>query len=341
MNPKTYSFLLKIGVKLLWITVLLCLHHSVRAQRFAYPSVEERQLIGTKWQYTYTRHVESNTIVHQADKEYQYFIFFKYDFTFEQFLHGTFSKGIWSLNGGTLFYAFRNIQKFDIPVINNKTLILEFQQPNNGGIYEYHFTSVQTADAPFMRPIDELPEIIVEAPPKETTRRKWWQILRGLKNDVKTRDNTVKTPVYISIELIGGGFYGGIDPVVKDFIQIGSDGRLLHEYQTVNQPLRVIRKKISPLELQKFGEYILNTKFFDMSRLYDCNSPACEKRKRMKPTPIPLRLQVSYGDKKKVITIAIWGEDNLKMRYVDYPIEIDKIIEVIRRMTHRLDDKKE
>ena len=94
------------------------------SQRFGYPTVQERQLIGTKWRYAYTLHLESNTTVHQADNSYQYFLFFKYDFSFEQFLHGKFSKGNWSLNGGTLFYPFRNIKKFEIAVINNKMILI-------------------------------------------------------------------------------------------------------------------------------------------------------------------------------------------------------------------------
>ena len=30
-------------------------------------------------------------------------------------------------------------------------------------------------------------------------------------------------PIYINIELTGGGYYGGIDPVLKDIIHIKSD----------------------------------------------------------------------------------------------------------------------
>jgi hypothetical protein len=77
-----------------------------------------------------------------------------------------------------------------------------------------------------------------------------------------------------------------------------------------------------------------------MQRMYDCNSPACEKRKVMKPTPIPLRLTVTYGDKKRMITIAIWGEDSYKLKYVDYPPALDNMIDAIQRMTHRFDDTK-
>ena len=317
----------------------ILLSANLSAQRFGYPSVQERQLIGTKWRYAYTLHLESNTTVHQADKDYQYFLFFKYDFTFEQFLHGKFSKGNWSLGGGTLFYPFRNIQKFEIAAINNKALVIEFQQPNSSGTYQYHFVAVDSKDAPFVRPINELPEVIVEAEAKQTKRRSWWAILRG-GNDEKKAEEKRKEQVNITIELIGGGYYGGIDPVIKDFTRITTEGRLIHEFQTVNKPLTVIKKNITRQELESFADYIMKNKFFEMQRMYDCNSPVCEKRKVMKPTPIPLRIKVTYGDQKRMVTIAIWGEDSYKLKYVDYPTALDNIIDAVQRMTHRLDDGK-
>ena len=326
--------------QILFTSLLILLSTNLFSQRFGYPSVQERQLIGTKWRYAYTLHLESNTTVHQADKDYQYFLFFKYDFTFEQFLHGKLSKGNWSLSGGTLFYPFRNIKKFEIAAINNKALVLEFQQPNSGGTYQYHFVAVDSKDAPFIRPPNELPEVIVEAEPKQPKHRSWWAILKGGDDEQKKAEAKRKEQVYISIELIGGGYYGGIDPVIKDFTRITSDGRLIHEFQTVNNPLRVVKKNISRQELESFAEYIVQNKFFQMQRMYDCNSPACEKRKVMKPTPIPLRLTVTYGDKKRMVTIAIWGEDNYKLKYVDYPPALDNMIEAIQRMTHRFDDGK-
>jgi hypothetical protein len=312
-------------------------------QKFGYPKVEERQLIGTKWRYSYTLHLESNTTVHQAEKSYQYFLFFRYDFTFEQFLHGKISKGAWSLNGSSLFYPFRNIKKFDIAAINNKALVLEFQQPNSMGTYQYHFVAVESAEAPFVRPSNELPEVVVEGVSKNSSkRRSFWAILRGNKAEATDKTSIAsakKENTYLSIELVGGGYYGGIDPVIKDFIRITPDGRLIQEFQTVGTPLRVTKKNISKAELELFADYVVQSKFFDMQRLYDCDSPLCEKRKLLKPTPIPLRLMIAYGDKKKVITIAIWGQDQHKIRYVDYPPVLDNIIDALQRMAHRIDDR--
>ena len=42
-----------------------------------YAPVNENLFVNTKWKYTYTTHAESNTIIHKADEEYKYFIFFR------------------------------------------------------------------------------------------------------------------------------------------------------------------------------------------------------------------------------------------------------------------------
>jgi hypothetical protein len=141
------------------------------------------------------------------------------------------------------------------------------------------------------------------------------------------------------VELIGGGFYGGIDPVIKDFIHIKSDGRLIKEFQSVNEGLHVTKKNISREELEQFAEYVVKQKFFNYERVYDCSDQNCFKRKGMKPAPIPLRIAITYGDRKKVVTIAIWGKDDLGSHYVDYPPALDNIIDAIQRMANRLDEQ--
>src|SRR5690606_14968986 len=71
-----------------------------------YPAADERAIIETKWRYTYAIHLESNTIIHQAENFYDYYLHFKYNYTYEQYLNGTMSRGTWSLSGSELFYSF-------------------------------------------------------------------------------------------------------------------------------------------------------------------------------------------------------------------------------------------
>ncbi|MFT4665788.1 MAG: hypothetical protein ACI8YQ_002750 [Polaribacter sp.] len=307
----------------------------------AYSSEIERAIAETKWRYTYALHLESNTIIHQAEDFYDYYLHFRYDYIYEQYLNGELTRGTWSLNESDLFYSFKHIKKFKITEINKKTLLLEFTQPNSKGTYQYHFVRVESADAPFVKPAYELPDVIVER--EDTRQRKNRRFAFGQKRKKKKRDRSKRKKkkekeVFISIELIGGGYYGGIDPVLRDYIYIKSDGRLVKEYKGLNSGLTVIKKNISRDELEMFAEFIITKKFFEFERMYDCESAFCQERKHAKPTPIPLRLAVAYGNRKKVITISIFGKDKNKVQYVDYPPAVDNIVDAIQRMASRLDD---
>ncbi len=325
-------------MRFIQFTLFIITTFSAQAQKFGYPSVEESQLAGTKWRYSYTLHVESNTTVHQADKNYQYFLYFKFDNTYEQYLHGKFSQGKWRLFGNAINYTFRNVDKFEIAVLNNKVLVLEFQQPNSHNTYQYYYVAAEDAESPFVRPQNELPEIIVLAPTKQKSKNRWWNFLTRATPE-KKETTTKKEYPYMSVELIGGGFYGGIDPVVKDFTRIDSEGKLLHEFQTVNKPLEVTKRTIPKEELMEFMEYAQKNNFFSMERIYDCESVVCQKRKIQKPTPIPMRVVINYGDRKRVITISIYGEDAQHVKYVDYPPQLNNIIEAIRKFIHRPDTR--
>lgn len=299
-------------------------------------AVDERKIVETKWRYTYAMHLESNTVIHQADEDYEFFLYFKYDYTYQQFLNGEFDKGIWSINGDELFYKFKHINKFVINDIDKDKLILEFNQPNSKGTYQYHFISVESNDAPFVKPANELPDINVEALDPKQSKKRWWATKR--KKRQKRRKVQDVADTYINIELIGGGYYGGLDPVIRDYIHIKSDGRLIKEHKSLNNGLSVVKKNISRDELEDFAEYVIKQKFFDFERIYDCDTSICQKRKANSPTPIPLRLAIAYGNRKKVVTIAIWGEDDRRIQYVDYPPALDNIIDAVQRMAHRIDD---
>jgi len=267
--------------------------------------IEERKLVETKWKYTYALHLESNTIIHQAEEAYEYFLYFRYNNTYVQFLNGKFSRGNWKLKKETLQYKFKHIKKFTIAAITSQVLVLEFTQANSKGTYQYHFTK-----ATF---------------PKRKKRKK------------NANNQPKKQLTYINIELTGGGFYGGINPVYRDFIHIKNDGRLIREFKSEEDGLITTKRTIPRTELERFAQSIVDKGFFNMERLYTCETHICEKRKARKPSPIPLRIAVAYGDRRKVITISIFGKDDRKMKYVDYPIALDQIIATIQNMVHRLD----
>lgn len=325
---------------LVGLVIMLC--HPVSAQegksapsQNPYTERNERLLIGVKWRYTYTMHVESATIVHQADKNYEYFLHFRYDNTYEQYLNGKFTKGDWHVDGNTLDYSFKSVKSFEIGEISNRILALEFEQPNSNGKYRYFFKSVEAGESPFPPAPGELPEVVVKGKVFKYKKEPWWTVFRKKKEPAVVKAE----PINITVELIGGGYYGGIDAVQKDYIIIKSDGRLIKEFQSISKGLSVTKKNIPREELERFAAFVKDQKFFEMDRFYDCNTQMCLKRKRQEPSPVPLRLAISYGNLRKVVTISIWGEDNRHVKYVDYPPALDNIVDAIQRMAHRFEEE--
>lgn len=324
--------------------VCLMCYLSVASQNRPYKKgedffqVDERKLIETKWKYTYALHLESNTIIHRAEDTYEYFLFFRYNYKYQEYLNGKFSKGNWNLSQNELLYSFKHIEKFTISTVNKKVLILEFTQPNSRGTYQYHFVKVASEDSPFVKPPNELPDVNVEAINPQKSAKKWWVFNKPKKKTKKSKKITPKkNEPYISIEVIGGGFYGGINPTYRDYIHIKNDGRLIKEYKSRENGLVVTKRNIPREELEKFAEYVVSQDFFNMDRIYGCQSEICQNRQKKKPSPIPLRLAIAYKDQRKVITINIFGKDNRNIRYVDYPPALDKIIAAIQKMAFRMD----
>jgi hypothetical protein len=307
---------------------------------YEFTPIEEAQLLETKWKYTFALHVESNTIIHKAENFYDYFLYFKFNHFYQEFVNGKVKDGLWTLEGRTLDYSFKNIKSFEVAELTKNLLVLEFNQPNAKGTYQYHFVRVETSDAPFVRAWNELPEVKVEAEGKDVRKydQPWWAFGKKKKKS-KSEEAAEENQPYINIELIGGGYYGGIDPVLKDFIHVKSDGRLIKEFKSQHQGLIVTKKDLPREEVLKFVEWVNSKGFFEFERMYDCQSEICQKRKRMKPSPIPLRLAITFENRRKVITISIWGMDENNVRYVDYPPILDEIIDEIQKMAHRPAEK--
>jgi len=227
--------------------------------RGSFGEVEERRLLESKWKYTYAIHLESNTTIHKAENFYEYFLYFRYNYTYQQYLNGRLTKGRFKIEDRELIYSFKHIKKFVVAELSRNRLILEFTQPNSKGTYQYHFVKVESKDAPFIKPANELPDVIVEMDEKKKSgglfsfaKRKSKKRKKKKKKRKKYKDDRV----YINIELIGGGYYGGIDPVLRDYIHIKSDGRLIKEFKTVKKGLDITRKDIPREELEAFAKFV-------------------------------------------------------------------------------------
>ena len=324
---------------LFFSALALCAQNDFSQSASASSAIDERLIAETKWKYTYSLHLESNTVIHKAADHYEFFLYFRYNYSTVQYLNGKLSRRPWVLSGNELLYRFKNVERFFIAELNKEVMVLEFKQPNSKGTYQYHFMRVDTENAPFVKPPNELPDVNVEAMDPRKNRKSWFSLrTKKRQKEKKKRKNTKRTTPdpYICIELIGGGYYGGIDPVLRDYILIKNDGRLIKEFKSVHNGLIVTKKNIPRAELEQFAEYIVSQNFFNLERIYDCETSNCYKRKKKQPAPIPLRLAIAYGSRRKVITISVWGKDEHAPQYIDYPDALDNIIETVQKMAHRV-----
>lgn len=329
----------------------------------SYPAINENKLANTTWRYTYTAHAQSNTVIHKAEKGYDYYLNLKYDGTLEHYLNGRYYKSEWRLNAAKneIYYNFRQVSWWRIATFTDKQLVLEFSM-NNKSSYRYYFVAIPKKEAPFILAPNELPQVDVETYVGDTKTSRVAQLAEARKNklaDKKAKKNAKKAareakknkkggdkpkkqpkektpppppPVYIQIELVGGGYYGGIDPVYSSFIKIETDGRLVKEIKTEKRGLVKTKKTIPRKDLETFLAWVDTHNFFTYEMYYNCKTSVCNKRLNLDPRPIPMRLVITYGDRRKVVTVSIFGKDENNLQYVDYPKDLDEIVDAIQRM---------
>lgn len=305
----------------------------------------------TKWQYQKTIHPASNTILHHAGQDYEYFLYFKFDYKYQNYLNGARIIGKWGFDSeeGLLFYPFKENNWWKVLTLDDEFMILSFEK--GGESFEYHYRRVSDTEAPFKRDLANLPEVKVieeEVPAFLATKRERLRAERQAKKSARREKKSsrkeekrakksekltyVPPPTPIEIAISGGGFYGGVDPILKNFVQIKSSGKLVREFESVNRGLIKTNKNIDRSELEAFVKSVESLGFFDWQAMYDCNSSDCYRRKTRTPMPIPLQISIRHGNKKKVITITIWGLDNRNVQYVPYPDALDKVISGIQKM---------
>ncbi len=281
----------------------------------------------SKWRYDQTLHVESGATIHRAYYGYQYFLYFRFDNSYQQFLNGNYTMGGWKLTNNLLEYSFDHINRFEIVKLSPTELVLEFERPGSKGHFQFHYINCEEHH-PFPKPLNELPTVRI-------TEKKIFILPAWLKKkkNIQKAENSIPA-VYINIELTGGGYSGSLDPIYRDFIWIKSDGKLIREFQSKSKGLVATKKNIPRADLIRLCQFAESQHYFEWEREYDCTDQACVSRKKYKPTPIPLRISITYGNRKKVISVGIWGMDARKTQYVGYPPALDKIVAAIQKMVY-------
>ncbi|MCF8238044.1 MAG: hypothetical protein K9I85_07805 [Saprospiraceae bacterium] len=303
-----------------------------------FSKVTSAHLVESSWQYLQTVHTSSNTVIHQGLDAFPSYLHFRFDQTAETFTSDVYAEHNWKVLQGQLYLPYQGDSVFCIQQPQADRLTLGFQTGERNESYTYVFQKVEAEATPFVRPWYELPTILVK---RDKTSRSnkgkspWWAFWRRWQKG----NPPDSPPLRIQIEVTGGGYYGGLNPVYRQYVKINSEGRLIREVQTAREGLMVTRKNIDRSELEEFTVWIRDQGFFDFEREYDCTDPLCHRRKGEKPRPMPLQVLVTMGQRTKIVSVPIWGEDNQHVQYIHYPPLIDQIVETVYQMADRMDRK--
>ncbi|MBK8489659.1 MAG: hypothetical protein IPL49_01835 [Saprospirales bacterium] len=261
-------------------------------------------LTGVVWSFEMTYETGSGDLIERADTSELCDLLLDASHSFELFDRDQLRRGSWDLQGDILQVPFRGIDQFRLGQLSIDQLELYFTV----GRTQYAHRFVRQIPVPSASASNETPV-------NKKNHRTWIDGEREIR-----------------IELTGGGFFGGADPVQRDFILIKENGRLIHERQTVNTGLRVDKKTLSRRQLADLADFIRANGFFDMETRYGCTRIDCENRLLAQPKPIPLRLAVSDGLDRHVVEVGIWPVEEGTPALLTFPPALKAIVDAIKKV---------
>lgn len=268
---------------------------------------DQTLLTGIVWSFQMTFEAGKGDIIEKADTSFICDLLFDEGHSYELFDRDQLVRGMWDLRGDRLSVSFRGLKEFTLVQLTPDQLDLQFQA---GRKYYIHRFLRQTSILPIpSNQANQFPNFPI---PQKPEKRTWPDEEREIR-----------------VELTGGGFFGGNDPVQRDFILIKENGRLIHERQTAKTGLNTDKTTLSMRQLAELADFIRSNGFFEMEPFYGCRSPECENRLQQQPVPVPLRLAVSDGLDRHVVEVAVWDENTT---LVSFPPGLKRIVDQIRRM---------
>jgi hypothetical protein len=292
------------------------------------PGFDENSLVGVHWRYYQTVHVPTQTVVHTtAQGDYEMWFRFNSDNILQQYVNKRIRETRWSTQGYLVIFEYRGLERFRVAYVDNENLFLEFEQGPNHVRHQFRFRAEPSEKSPIALRPGELPTVVVRG--KRNFKG------RLLTNNMSKKIGPKIEEVPIQVELLNGGFYGGIDPVLRDQIVIKTDGRVIMEFKTQNQGLIKNKKNVPREELERLVLWAVDHGFFNLKTTYDCENQPCEIRKGNRPKPMPMRLAITYGQRRKVVTVSIWQMTQRDPRYVDYPPLLDQLVDAVVRMANQ------
>lgn len=295
----------------------------------------QHQFSNTRWKFSYTLHVDKNEVLFKDDEEYEHQIWFKYDGNSYTFLNGQMITDRWNAQPKefVLTYNFSKRTNWLVAECNEQILALEYKSKTRNTYRLYFFRLADTSTQYFTYNLGEKPEIqyfkpVVTPKPKdsnETESQAQNKTSLFPAKEIKSAPNGN----FMQIELLGGGFLEKENVVLRNLIKIENDGTILRQILTEKEGLKTFKSNMGRAKLEKLMAFIESQSFFEMNAQYNCANFECYNRLKEQPKPVELRLAITYGSVRKLITISIWEGVNHQKHWIDYPKEIDLIINEI------------
>lgn len=313
-------------------TLIFFLGHQFRLEGQGSFLPTEEQLIETQWSYAYATHPESGDILHRGGEGFEYYVYFKFDQSYVALLNKDRYVGKWAIEGTSFQFSFNGVSNFSIHQLTEGQLVLLYESAYTGQQMLYHFTAVFPMDSPLNKVENLLPKVTINQNNEKGKKQGDSWFSRWL--DRLFNRYIPEPEPFVRIELTGGGFYGGLNHVLKDYITIDNDGTIIKEMMTEEYGNHKLIAQIEREELIRFIAFVSEKGFFDMPRLIDCKTNTCLDRKYEKPTPVPLRLSITYGERKNIVTVPIWGNETRRGQWIRVPGELEAIVFAIQNMAH-------
>jgi hypothetical protein len=295
-------------------------------------------LVHEKWKYSYQIHLGDNQTIHTA-LQIDWQLYFSVTDTLYMQWNDQSSFAHYILEDNQIQSSILPFSSLKVISCQSDELILEFRL-NTSDQYHFYFHKSTLDNTPSFTPSSMLNTIVYryKNPRQEELIHQEYLQSIGKKKSIRTKTQKTNyqsfpddsSPEFLQIEMTGGGFRGGIDPVYRNILLIRNDGSLLFEYETKSSGLQTWKKKLNRDSLNSLITYIESKNFFTFEKIYSCRSASCYKRLSGDPVPIALRLCITKGTMRKVVSIAIWDGKGREKALIDYPAALDDIVRAIQ-----------
>ena len=316
--------------------MVIFLSGSVWGQE-ALSKLEAKDLWHGHWQYRYSSKASNQVVVHRADTAQRLVWYFGFGNKLKIFENGEEREEAWDLKAGILTCRFGDIELWRVTAYGGEQLRLSYQSPLDSAWYHYHFERLAEAESPISLGPAWLPTLKIVHQEQAKEPRYPHRFVRAERGKRGSKRPSLEPqplkiePIFIQIEMVGGGYFGGPDPIYRNSLVIKNDGSVLRQTKSELQGLREYRGKISRKTLEELMLYIERQQFFDLDQGYHCRTEDCLKRMRQTPRPVAFRLAITYGERRKVVAVSIW-EGPAGLPWVDYPPELNDIVRAIEKV---------